>query len=331
MSRKGRAVTPAEVAERLRNEKRVVAVVHEAPDGDALGCLSAFVLVCEALGVPCDSYVPGESDFPDEYTFLPRIGEAKRGSAPDVGEGTTLYFLDCASMLRGGSDGLPVGATRVNIDHHPDNPLYGDLNLVDCCAASTTAILHEVFKAGGYPVDAQVATSLYVGLVTDTGKFQFSNTTPQAHRVAAELQELGCDVNAVNREVYETVPLPKVLLLERMLSRLAFRLGGAVATSWLEDGDFAEIGAHEGHGEGLIDTLRSIAGVRVAVLARQRKSESGGAETKISLRSTDGTLDVAALAHERGGGGHVLAAGFTTEGSADVVLDWIEKRVAERL
>lgn len=333
MSRRerGRDVTPAEVAERLLNEKRVLAIVHEAPDGDALGCLSAFILVCEGLGIECSSYVPGVGAFPDEYLFLPRISDAKRDSAPEIEEGTTLYFLDCASVLRGGSDGFPAHATKVNIDHHQDNPLYGDLNLVDSSAASTTAILHEVFKAGGIPVDAQAATALYVGLVTDTGKFQFSNTTPQAHRVAAELQELGCDVNAVNREVYETVPLPKVLLLERMLSRMQFRLGGTLVTSWLGNGDFVQAGAHEGHGEGLIDTLRSIEGVRIAALGRERLNENGQVETKISLRSTDGTLDVAALAHERGGGGHVLAAGFTTEGSADVVLHWIEKRIAETL
>ena len=128
-----------------------------------------------------------------------------------------------------------------------------------------------MFKAGGFSIDGQVATALYVGLLTDTGKFQYSNTTPEAHRIAAELQELGCDVNAVNREVYETVPLPKVLLLERMLSRLEIRLGGALVTSWLGNGDFAETGAHEGHGEGLIDTLRCIAGVRVAALARERQ------------------------------------------------------------
>ncbi len=326
----GLCVTPAEVAERLRGETRVLAIVHEAPDGDALGCLSALVQVCESLGVPCDAYVPGVGAFPDEYAFLPRVNEAQRGEAPKIEQGTTLYFLDCASMLRGGANAFPTGVARVNIDHHPDNPLFGDLNLVDPSAPSTTAILHEVFKVGGFSLDAQAATALYVGLVTDTGKFQFSNTTPRAHRFAAELQESGCDVNAVNREVYETVPLPKVLLLQRMLYRLELRLDGALATSWLGNGDFAETGAHEGHSEGLIDTLRSIAGVRVAALAREREGD-GGIETKMSLRSTDGSVDVASLAHEQGGGGHTLAAGFTTRGDAMAALAWVEKRVSEVL
>jgi phosphoesterase RecJ-like protein len=330
MSGTGRSVGPREMAERLRGETRVLVVTHEAPDGDALGCLSAFVLMCERLGIPCSSHVPGPSGFPDEYRFLPRLDDVQRGSAPPVEAGTTVYFLDCASLLRGDSDGFAAEGVRVNIDHHQDNPGFGDLNLVDIHAPSTTAMLYQVFKAGGFTVDAQVATSLYVGLLTDTGKFQYSNTTPEAHRVAAELQELGCDINAVNREVYETVPLAKVQLLERVLSRLEIRLEGALVTSWLGNGDFLETGAHEGHSEGLIDTLRCIVGVRVAALARERERD-GRVETKVSLRSTEGSVDVAALAHERGGGGHVRAAGFTAEGPARAVLDWIEHNVGAKL
>ena len=326
----GRVVTPSEVAERLRSEASVLVVVHEAPDGDAFGCLSAFVSTCQSLGVACRSYVPGTASFPSEYGFLPNVGEAHRGKAPEVDGDTTIYFLDCASMLRGDSDGFPVDIPRVNIDHHQDNPGYGDLNLLDVSAASTTMILHEVFKVGGFSVDAQVATALYVGLVTDTGRFQYSNTTAEVHRVAAELIELGCDVDAVGRQVYESIPLPKLRLLERVLARLEVRLDGAVVTSWLGNGDFLEIGADEGYAGGLIDTLRSVAGTRVAVLARERERD-GRVETKLSLRSSDDGVDVAELAHERGGGGHVRAAGLTMKGSASDALGWVESRIAERL
>jgi phosphoesterase RecJ-like protein len=330
MSRKGKAATPLEVAERLRNETRVLAVTHEAPDGDALGCLSAFVLVCERLKISCTSYVPGDSGIPDEYRFLSGLDCLQRGSAPNVGADTTVYFLDCASLVRGDSHGFVNDAAVVNIDHHQDNPGFGELNLLDGEAASTTAILYDIFKAGEYPLDAEIATALYVGLVTDTGKFQYSNTTPKAHRIAAELQDLGCDINGVSRLVYESVPLPKTLLMQRMLSRLELRLEGALATSWLDGQDYAETHAHEGHGEGLIDTIRSVAGVRVAALARERQRD-GRTETKVSLRSTDGSVDVAALAHLRGGGGHVRAAGFTTEGSASDVLEWVETGVSSML
>lgn len=329
MSPSGRNATASQIAERLRGETKVVAVTHEAPDGDALGCLSAFMLMCERLGVPCTAYVPGVSGFPDEYRFLPRLEGVVRDGAPTLEIGTTVYFLDCASMLRGDSDGFPPGFVKVNIDHHQDNPVFGDLNLVDPGAASTSAILYAVFEAGGFPIDQEVATALYVGLVTDTGRFQYSNTTPEAHRIAAKLQDSGCDVNDVYQRVYESVPRAKTLLLGRVLARMQSRLDGALVTSWLASGDFAETGAHEGHTEGLIDTLRCIAGVRVAALARERTGD--GVEAKVSLRSTDGAVDVADLAHEQGGGGHKRAAGFTMAGTAEAALDWVELRVRAML
>jgi phosphoesterase RecJ-like protein len=325
-----RSVTTREVAERLRKEARVLAVSHEAPDGDALGCLSAILLTCELRGVACSAYVPGRGAFPAEYSFLPGLQGVMRGDPPQLTTGTTVYFLDCASSLRGQSDGFAGKSVRVNIDHHPDNPGFAEMNLLDRSAPSTTAILHEVFKAGGFPTDARVATALYVGLVTDTGRFQYSNTTPAAHRIAAELQEEGCDIGAVYHRVYESTPLPKVRLMERMLSRMELRLGEVLAVSWLGDDDFTEAGADEGHAEGLIDTLRCVEGVRVAVLAREKRWK-GQVETKVSLRSNDGAVDVADLAHERGGGGHMGAAGFTSEGAVGPVLSWVESNVKGRL
>ncbi|OFW60544.1 MAG: hypothetical protein A2133_11800 [Actinobacteria bacterium RBG_16_64_13] len=324
------AVTVSEVAERLRRETDVVAVSHEAPDGDALGCLSAFLVMCEHLGIGCRAYIPGESSIPPEYRFLPRVESIVRGAVPRVEAGTTVYFFDCASLFRSNSHGFPAGVTRVNIDHHQDNPGFGDLNLLDPSAPSTSAILYEVFKSGGLPVDAAVATGLYVGLVTDTGRFQYSNTTPGAHRLAAALQEAGVDVSAVYRQVYESTPLPKLRLLERALSHLEVRMGGMLAVSWLSNDDFARAGAGEGDAEGIIDSLRRIQGARVAALAREMIRE-GRVLTKVSLRSTDGAVDVAVLASRRGGGGHARAAGFTSDEDVPAVLAWIESQVEAEL
>jgi phosphoesterase RecJ-like protein len=319
-------VTAAQLADRLRHETRVVAVSHEAPDGDALGCLSAFLLMCERLGIACAAFIPGESGLPSEYQFLPRVQNILRGAAPPVEPGTTIYFFDCASLFRSSSVGFPENVTRVNIDHHQDNPGFGDLNLVDAAAPSSSAILYEIFKAGGFPVDAKVGVGLYVGLVTDTGRFQYSNTTPGAHRMAADLQERGLDIVSVYRQVYESTPLPKLRLLERALCHLEVRLGGALVVSWLGNDDFAQAEADEGHAEGIIDTLRQIHGVRVAALARETR-RGDRVETKVSLRSTDGAMDVAALAHRRGGGGHARAAGFTSDEDVPTVLAWISSQV----
>lgn len=325
-----RDVTAADVAERLRGETHVLAISHEGPDGDALGCLSAFMLVCDNLGIACSGYIPGESAFPPEYQFLPRVDSIVRGSVPSVGPETTVYFFDCASLLRSNAHGFPEGVTRVNIDHHKDNPGFAEMNLLDAGAASATAILYEVLKAGRLPVSAEVATSLYVGLVTDTGRFQYSNTTAGAHRMAAELQEAGVDVASVYRRVYESTPLPKLLLLERALSNLEVRLGGALVVSWLGQDDFAQAGADEGHAEGIIDTLRRIHGVRVAALVRE-KSGGDKVQSKASLRSTDGGIDVAELAQKRGGGGHARAAGFTADEDVATVVAWIESQVEASL
>jgi phosphoesterase RecJ-like protein len=330
MNQCSRTADSRDVAKRLQVEKRVLGVTHEAPDGDALGSLVALLLMCQRLGVPSTGYVPGGAAFPEEYTFLPGLTTVVRGSPPALTEETTVYFLDCASSLRGDAVGFAKDSFCVNIDHHQDNSGFGDVNLVLPGASSTTAILYEVFKVGALPLDEPIATALYVGLVTDTGRFQYSNTTAAAHRIAAELQDLGCDVAAVYRQVYESVPLPKMRLLERMISRMEPRLEGALVVSWLGDADLEEAGAHEGHTEGLIDTLRCLRGVRVAALARERK-RGAALETKVSLRSTDGAVDVAGLAHERGGGGHTRAAGFTSNDTVTSVLSWIEDALRGKL
>jgi bifunctional oligoribonuclease and PAP phosphatase NrnA len=327
---RGRAVTAAEVAEHLRGETRVVAVSHEAPDGDALGCLSAFLLLCEQLKVSCTAFIPGQAALPPEYLFLPRVSDIARGELPAIGPGTTVYYFDCASLLRCDALPYPEQVTRINVDHHQDNPCYAELNLLDAQAPSSTAILYDICRAGGFAIDPAMATALYVGLVTDTGRFQYSSTTPGAHRMAADLQERGLDVASVYRLVYESTPLPKLRLLERALCHLEVRLGGSLVISWLSNEDFALAGAEEGHAEGIIDTLRRIHGVRVAAIARAR-SRDGRPETKVSLRSTDGSIDVAAMAAKQGGGGHVRAAGFTAQDDLPAVLEWIERQVEASL
>lgn len=330
MNAGSRIASEVEIAERLRSEKRVLAVAHEAPDGDALGCVSAVLLVCDLLGVPCKAYIPGDGPFPREYSFLPRLERVARGDPPGVDAESTVYFLDCATPVRAESDSFGGGSLSVNLDHHLDNPGYADLNLVDAGAPSTTVILHRVFTAGRFPMDAALATALYVGLVADTGRFQYANTTPEAHRVAAQLQQSGCDVHDVYRRVYESVPLPKMRLVEKMLSRIELRSNGSLVTSWLSDRDLTESGADEGHTEGLIDTLRCVDGVRVAALARERV-RGDRRETKVSLRSTDGSVNVAEIAHQQGGGGHSRAAGLSSSQSIVEVLDWIERSVEARL
>ena len=206
-------------------------------------------------------------------------------------------MLDCASLARGGCQSFGEGVTLVTIDHHQDNPGDADLNLIDPAAASTTAILYDIFRAGRFPIDVQVAASLYVGLVTDTGRFQFSNTNAQAHRMAADLQDLGVDVAAVSRQVYESVPLPKLRLLGRALEHVEVKHGGALVTSWLREEDFAAAGADESHAEGIIDTLRTVRG-----------ATRGGACPAALRRGWPGDQGEPALHRRQGGRGRYRCA-----------------------
>jgi bifunctional oligoribonuclease and PAP phosphatase NrnA len=318
---------PAGLAQRLAGERRIVVVAHESPDGDAIGSVVAVTLAARRMGVHCVSYIPGSGPLPRDYAFLPLQQEILRGELPSFA-GATAWVLDCATPERVVPGLLEAAGVTVNIDHHADNTCWGSLNLVDPEAASTTEVLFGMFTAGGVPVDVDMATALYVGLVTDTGRFQFGNTSPAAHRMAAGLQELGADVSDVYRQVYGSYPPEKLRLLGTALSRLSLRLDGRLVVSWLGLRDMAA--ADESFAEGIIDSLRTVKGVRVAALLRERRT-SEGVEIKVSLRSTDGTVDVSSIAHVWHGGGHVQAAGFTSRELREAVIRGIESETLARL
>ncbi|MBC7292801.1 MAG: DHH family phosphoesterase, partial [Thermoleophilia bacterium] len=155
-----RAATPADIAARFREETNLLIVSHENPDGDALGCVVALKLMADRLGIPAQTFIPGEDEFPPEYRFLPGLTQVQRGEVPEVASDTTVYLLDSASLVRSNAHQFGRDAFLVNIDHHQDNPGYGHLNLVDAAAPSTTVLLYRVFQTGGFPVDVDVATAL---------------------------------------------------------------------------------------------------------------------------------------------------------------------------
>jgi phosphoesterase RecJ-like protein len=174
----GRAVTPEDIAQRFAKETSVLVVAHESPDGDALGCVVALQLLADRLGVTCRGFIPGTGALPNEYRFLPGLDRILRGTPPALPAGSTVYLLDCACLVRSRTQDYGAGVTLVNIDHHQDNPGYADLNFLDPKAPSATAMVYEVLRAGGFPVDKDMATALYVGVVTDTGRFQYSIPRP---------------------------------------------------------------------------------------------------------------------------------------------------------
>ena len=238
-----------------------------------------------------------------------------------------LLAVDCANERRIAEDRTVVeGAARVvDIDHHHDNSRFGDVNLIVDDASSTAEIVRDLLRALDVELTPQIALALYVGLVTDTGRFQYANTTPKALRLAAELVESGADVHGVFRHVYESVQFAKLKLLARALERAQLFEGGRLVVSYLLKDDFGDVGAEEPYSEGIIDHLRSVEGSEMVALIREPPRNEGPAR-RVSLRSSHDEVDVSAIAREAGGGGHRQAAGFSSERPIGDIVDFLRRQ-----
>jgi bifunctional oligoribonuclease and PAP phosphatase NrnA len=320
------------VAATLRERDRFLVTSHEAPDGDALGSLLATELALRALGKDAVMFLGGPAPLPGEYRFLELSDRGlRRELPPDTGE-RVLVAVDCASATRVGAEpGLVERVPyTINIDHHHDNPRFGDVNLIVPDASSTGEVLADVFRELDVELTPEIAEALYIALVTDTGRFQYANTTPKALRLAAELVEAGADVHRVFQGVYENVQFAKLKLLARALDRARVLEGGEIVVSHLLRGDFEAVGATEPYSEGIIDVLRSVEGALVSALIREPPRE-GGPVRKVSLRSSVDEVDVSAIARKSGGGGHRAAAGFSSDLSVDEITDFIVREVAAQI
>ena len=299
------------IADALRRHDRFLVVTHENPDGDALGSLLAATLALRQLGKDAVMYLAGRTPLPREYAFMP-LGELVREPPADAAD-RVLLAVDCAKEDRIGDEAALARAPLVlDIDHHHDNTRFGDLNLIVADASSTGEVLRDVFAELGVDLTPELAEPLYIALVTDTGRFQYANTTPKALRLAAELVDAGADIHAVFQEVYESVEFAKVKLLARALDRAEVLEGGRIVVSHLLRSDFTEVGASEPYSEGIIDYLRMVEGAELAALIREQLNDGADAH-KGSLRSSIDELDVSAIARRFGGGGHRQAAGFSTD------------------
>ena len=315
------------VVDVLRGHDRFLVTTHENPDGDALGSLLAMTLGLRSLGKDATMYLAGQAPLPGEYAFMD-LSELRRELPPDAAD-RVLVAVDCANESRLGPDPeiLHNAPYTVDIDHHHDNTRFGDVNLIVADASSTGEVLRDVFRELDVTVTPEIAEALYIALVTDTGRFQYANTTPKALRLAAELVESGADVHRVFQGVYENVQFAKLKLLARALERAQVYEGGAVVVSYLLRGDFAEVGAAEPYSEGIIDYLRAVEGAIMAVLIRE-PPRSDGPLHRVSLRSSSDELDVSAIARKSGGGGHRQAAGFSSEASVAEITDFVRREYA---
>ena len=315
------------VAEAIRQHDRFLVTTHENPDGDALGSLLAATLALRQLGKSAVMFLGGPAPLPGEYRFMD-LGDLRRDLPADASE-RVLLAVDCAneSRLTHGPGLLEQAPLVVNVDHHHDNSRFGAVNLVAPDASSTGEVLRDVFRELDVRITPEIAEALYIALVTDTGRFQYGNTTPKALRLAAELVECGADVHRVFQGVFESVQFAKLKLLARALERAQVYDGGRVVVSYLLRDDFGAVGAEEPYSEGIIDFLRAVEGADMAVLIREPPRDAGPAR-RVSLRSSLDELDVSAIARASGGGGHRQAAGFSSEASIDEITEFVRREFA---
>ena len=323
------ATEQQEVLDELRAADRLFLTTHENPDGDALGSLRAMQLVLEALGKDSVMFMArDEFPLPREYRHMP-FGDVLAEPPPDMGE-RLVVFLDCGNM-----DRMPVdfikesGARIVNIDHHHDNTRFGDVNLVKGDASCTAEIVYTLARELGVEIGTALAEALYIGLVTDTGKFMFENTTPAAHQMAAELIAAGVQPQVVHQRLYEGLPFSRIQLLARALGKVQRFEGGALTLTHLTRDDFAHSEADESDSEGIVDHMRQVEGTRVACLIRDLLADGG--RRKVSLRATDESVDVSQIARGFGGGGHRQAAGFTTDTELHELIERLRSEVGAQL
>jgi len=318
------------VAAELRGRKRFLLTAHEGPDGDALGSLLGMHRLLTQLGKDSVMFLAAkEFPLPIEYRFLP-LEEVFHEPPADIADRTAI-FLDCGNVDRMPVDFLTDGSLfTINIDHHHDNTLFGDVNLVEVDASCTAEIVYELAVLLGAEITPEIAAALYVGLVTDTGKFMYENTNARTHRIAADLIEAGVRVDETYRRLYEHVPIEKLKLLSRALEGIQYHCDGALVLAYIGAADYEASGAGEEMTEGIIDHLRSVEGARVAALIRDL-GDRGRAARKVSLRSSGGEVDVSAIARLNGGGGHKRAAGFSTDLELDALVSFLSAEVRAQL
>ena len=311
-----------EIGRVLREHNRFAILSHVRPDGDALGCQIALALSLRQLGK--EVRVWNEDGMLEKYSFLPRAELLTK--PPAVPEDVDVAVaLDTAIQNRLGTAFAAVRSAKmwINIDHHLSNPGYGDLVYVDPTAPATGQIIFDLIKSQGFPFNREIAENLFAAISTDTGSFQYPKTSARTFEIAAQLVCTGIDVGRLNQQLYENYPRRRIELLRELLRTMRFESDGRVANFSLSLKTAAALQVLPEDNEGLIDHLRAIRGVIVAVFFE----ELSDGKVRVSMRSKTDAIDVCAICQKFGGGGHTLAAGARVRGT----LAEVEQKVLEEV
>lgn len=321
------ASTCDEIGKVLREHQRFAILSHVRPDGDALGSQLALALSLQQLGK--DVRVWNEDGMLEKYSFLPRAELLTKppSNAEDV---DVAVALDTAIQNRLGTALAAIRSANfwINIDHHLSNPGYGDLVIVDPSAPATGEIIFNLIKSQGLPLNHDIAENLYAAISTDTGSFRYPKTSARTLEIAAELVRVGgLDVGKISQQLYENYPRRRLELLRELLRTMRFDFSGRAASFSLTLKNAADLAVLPEDNEGLIDHLRAIRGVIVAVFFE----ELADGKVRVSMRSKDEAVDVCAICQKFGGGGHTLAAGARVRGSLAEVKEKVLEEIGEAI
>lgn len=307
-----------DVARLIRSKKTFVLTTHVNPDGDGLGAESALYVALKRLGKKV--YVVNHDPLPSRYFFLPFVTAYRQSDKIPPHDVCIVMDAGDFTRIREGVRREELGVL-VNIDHHYSNNHYGDYNLVMPKVAATGEVVYRLIQQLKVKIDKPIAESIYVSLVTDTGGFRNSNTTPEALRLAAELMENGADGYEVNRKIFSGISKEAMELNRISLGKIKLYDAGKIGTMTLSRSDFKKTGAVDDDTENLINQIGKIDTVKISAFLKERAD----GKIKLSLRSGDEKVNVAKIAKCFHGGGHTYAAGAVLAGPLKTALQNVLK------
>lgn len=312
--------TLTDIAAAIRQRHRFVVTSHARPDGDAIGSALAMAYALRALGK--DVRVVGKDPAPPQMLSFPGVADIEVVDRVDD-TGDAVIFMECGDANRPGVAGLDRGFT-INIDHHPGNTLYGAMNCIDLSAAACGEMVFDLVRELGVPVTLEIATHVYLAILTDTGSFHYSHISPRTFAISRQCVEAGVDPAALSRTIYDNNTLGRVRIWGAVLNDMHLSADGHVATLWMDKALAARCGATYDDTEGLINFPLTVKDIDAVVFFK----ENVPGDWRISMRSK-GAVNVNAVAKEFGGGGHVNASGCGATGDLATLKPLFEAKVLD--
>jgi phosphoesterase RecJ-like protein len=315
-------LTPGQIADVLRARQRFVIVSHVRPDGDAIGSQLAMTLALRALGKSVRAISRDQPPAP--MLVFPGVADIEIADRVDD-PGDAVIVMECGDLQRTGIAGLEHGFV-INIDHHLGNTNYGAVNWFDVSAAACGEMVFDIIRALGVPLTTDIATHVYIAILTDTGSFHYSNISPRTFEICRQCVEAGVSPPAIARSIFDSNNLGRLKLFGAVLSRMQLDSSGTIATVYVDKQLATECGGSYDDTEGLINLPLTVKEILAVVFFK----ENGPDDWRVSMRSK-GDVDVNAVAKEFGGGGHKNASGCSARGTREALTDLFGRKLSEAI